>query len=104
MILLLKIHASCKIFDKICLKAIRDTFFPNMWFVIKGQGTQFFCGCDIQQKDTPQIPFLKGTSWSPHKENPEEGAWYAYCNDFEQNEWECFLSNQSTEGYLPISR
>ena len=27
MIVLLKMHASGKIFDKICLKAIRDTFF-----------------------------------------------------------------------------
>ena len=70
MILLLKIHASCKIFDKIMINRYIDTFFSNMWSVIKGQGTQFFSGCDIQQKGKvqtfwlgrrpPRFPSLKG--------------------------------------------
>ena len=36
MIVLLKIYAARKFFCKICLKAIRDTFFPYMWSVIRG--------------------------------------------------------------------
>ena len=40
MIVLPKIYAAGKIFGKIfgkiSLKAIRDTFFPNMWSVIRG--------------------------------------------------------------------
>ena len=50
MIVLLKMHGSGKTFDKICLKAIRDTIFSNMWSMSVGRGTQFFGGCDIQQK------------------------------------------------------
>ena len=38
-------HATDKIFGKICLKAIRDTFFPNMWPEITG-GT----GVDMKQR------------------------------------------------------
>ena len=49
MILLLKMHASGKIFDKVCLKAIRDTIFSKMWSVIRGQGDSVFCWGDIQQ-------------------------------------------------------
>ena len=37
MILLLKIYAPVKIFGKICLKAIRDTFFSNILPVIRGE-------------------------------------------------------------------
>ena len=38
-IVLLKIEAAGKIFGKICLKAIRNTFFSNMWSVIsRGKG------------------------------------------------------------------
>ena len=63
-------HAAGKIFVKTYLKAIRDTFFPNMWnFPI--------CDIFIQQKGKvetfrlagrPPSPFpsLSGTSWSPH--------------------------------------
>ena len=36
MIVLLKIYAAGKIFGKIYLKAIRNTFFSNMWCVISG--------------------------------------------------------------------
>ena len=32
---LLKMHATDKIFDKVCLKTITDTIFPNMWSVIR---------------------------------------------------------------------
>ena len=83
-------HAAGKIFVKTYLKAIRDTFFPNMWnFPI--------CDIFIQQKGKvetfrlagrpPSSPVssLSGTSWSPHEENPE-GSWSAYCNDFPSKE------------------
>ena len=77
-----------------------------MWSVITvgRQGTQFSGGGDIQQKGKveifgpegrpPLIPSLSEISWSPLKENPEEGAWSANCNDFEKSEWEYFLSKQ----------
>ena len=35
MIVWLKVHTTGNIFGKIWLKAIRDTFFSNMWFVIR---------------------------------------------------------------------
>ena len=37
MTVLLKIYAEGKIFGKICLKAIRATFFSNIWSVIRGE-------------------------------------------------------------------
>ena len=76
MIVLLKMHASDKTFDEFCLKTIKQIFFSNMLSVIRGQRTQFFGGGNI------------------HNENPEEGAWSSYCNDFEKSEWEYFPSNQ----------
>ena len=61
-------HAAGKTFVETYLKAIRDTFFPNMWkvqtFMLAGRPSS-----------------LSGTSWFPHEENPE-GGWSAYCNDF----------------------
>ena len=36
MIVLLKIYTASKMFGKICQKAIGDTFFSNMWSVIRG--------------------------------------------------------------------
>ena len=39
MIVLLKIHASGKLFYRICQNfAVRDTFFPNIWNEIRRQG------------------------------------------------------------------
>ena len=78
-------HAAGKIFVKTYLKAIRDTFFPNIWnFAI--------CDIFIQQKGKVEtfryvgrlpspVPLLSGTSSSPHEEKPE-GGWSDYCNDF----------------------
>ena len=54
MTVLLKIHASDKIFDKICLKAIRDTFFSNMSLWSGDRGNQFFSAGDIRQKEKVQ--------------------------------------------------
>ena len=78
-------HTSRKFFGKIYLKAIRDTFFPNIWnFPI--------CDSFIQQKGKDLIfrlagdptlslvPSRSGTSWSPHEENLEDG-WSSYYND-----------------------
>ena len=48
MIVLLKMHASGNIFDKICLKAIRDTFFFPICGLWSGDmGTQTFGESDI---------------------------------------------------------
>ena len=93
-------HAAGKMFGKISLKAIRDTFFliRGLWSG-EGQGWQFFFGGwggegDIQKKGKvqtfglavrPPNPPFSGTSESPHKENPEEGTWPAYCNCFEKS-------------------
>ena len=44
-----------KIFGNICLKAIRDAFFSNMWSVIsEEQGDLIFWWGDIQQKGKAQ--------------------------------------------------
>ena len=86
---------------------------PFFEYVVCDQGrdkaTHFFGGGNIQQKWKiqifefagrppasllPAIPFRSETSWSPHKENSEEGTWSAYCNNFERIEWQCFLSKQ----------
>ena len=87
MIVLLKICATEKVFGKICLKVIRDTFFSNMWSAISGAtgDSKFwwrvisnrrgsFKLMDLQGDPPHTIPSRSGTSWSPHKENPEEGA------------------------------
>ena len=110
MIVLLKIYAAGKIFAKICLQAIRDTFFSNMRFVIRGGtgGLNFLVGVisnspkfkrlGLQGDPSPnsllawsesqlkkkKIPFLSGTSLSTHKENSDEGAWSDYYDDFEE--------------------
>ena len=87
-------HATDKIFGKICRKAIRDTFFFNVVYVQdRDEGTRFLSGVISNRRgkftflglqgDLP-IPSLSGTSWSPHKENPDEGAWSVYCDDFEK--------------------
>ena len=62
MIVLLKIYAADKIFGKIGLKAIGDTFFFNMWPVVRG-GTgepNLLVGGDIQQKRKVQTFSLPG--------------------------------------------
>ena len=51
MIVLLKKYATDKIFGKICLKTIRDTFFSNMRSVIMGGKGNWG---DIQQKGKVQ--------------------------------------------------
>ena len=96
--MIVKLIMYAKIFVKICLRAVRDTFFYNIWSAIRGgigeinllmgvmsnrKGAKF--GLLGLQGDPP-IPSLSGTSWSPHKENPEEGAWSAYCNDLGMSE------------------
>ena len=51
-------HPAGKIFVKTYLKAIRDTFFPNMWnFPI--------CDIFIQQKGTLPLPSLVGYPYFP---------------------------------------
>ena len=92
MIFSLKMHSSGKIFGKISLRAVRDTI---RWSDIKQKGkVQTFWLVERIPPTKKKNPSLSRTSWSPHKENFEEGVWSAYCNDFEKSEWECFLSNQ----------
>ena len=100
-------------FGKICLKAIRDIRAirdSNMWSVIKRamgglnflvvgeRGGGRWYPTEGQRSNVleghPSIPFLGGTSWSFHKEKPEEGAWSSYCNDFEKGKSKYFLSKQ----------
>ena len=57
MTVLLKIHAAGKIFGKICLKAIRATFFSNIWSVIRGEKGDWG---DIQQIGKVQTFSLAG--------------------------------------------
>ena len=57
MIVLLKIYAAVKIFGKICLKVIRDTFFFNMLSVIR-RGKEDWG--DIQQMGKVQTFSLAG--------------------------------------------
>ena len=66
---------------------------------------EHFVASDIQQKGEAQIFGLaersfplsilsfSGASWPPHKENPDEGDWSAYCNDFEKSDWEYFFQS-----------
>ena len=87
------------------LKALRDLFFQ---YVVCDQGrykgTQFFGGGDIQQKGKFKLLVLQGDplpQFSPlvrHLNLPIrktlKGAWSAHSNDFENSEWEYFLSKQ----------
>ena len=50
MILLLKMHASGKTFDRICLKTVTDTFFSAYGVCSGDRRTQSFGRGDIQQK------------------------------------------------------
>ena len=126
-------YAAGKSLGKSCLKAIRDTFFCNMWSVIRrGPERLIFLVGDIKQEKKvqtfgfagrppppppPHLPPLVGHPDLPIRktlrrvlvlltvmilkrvsessfflkakrppENPEEGAWSAYCNDFEKSE------------------
>ena len=111
MTVLQKIYATGKVFGKICLKTIRDTFFFSicgLQSVERHGDSKFWSGDDIQQKgkvqtygfagippSPPPVPSISGTPWSPHKENPEEGACSVYCNNFEKSQWKyLFLKQQ----------
>ena len=102
MIVLLKIYTTSKIFGKIFLKAIRDTFFPicGLWsgeregglgvtLNRKGKFKLLF----FQVDPVPQVPPLV---WLLNLSIRKilESTWSAYCNDFEMSEWEYFLSKQ----------
>ena len=58
MIMLLKMQASGRIFDKICLKAIK-TFFP-IYLWSGDRWSQFFAGGDFQRKGKLQTFWLTG--------------------------------------------
>ena len=65
----------------------------NPWGGVSNKRAKFkFFG--LQEEPRTPIPSYSATSWFPHKENPEESAWSAYGNDFENNELEYFLSKQ----------
>ena len=97
MIMLLKICAADKIFSKIFLKAIRATFFSNMWC---DQGREWGLGVISNRKGKfkllvfqgdplPQFPPLV---WHPDLSIRKilRSDRSAYCNDFEKH----FLSKQ----------
>ena len=79
-IMLLKVFAADKIFSKICLKAIRATFFSNMWSVIgagKGVWGWFPTEGKVQTfslsgEPPPPISSLSVTTWSLYNENSNE--------------------------------
>ena len=101
MIVLPEIYVAGKIFGKICLKAIRDTFFPICGLQSgKARGT----GGDIQQTEKVQTLVLQGDPlpqvspfvWHPNLSIKKilKSDWSTYSNDFEKSEWEYFLSKQ----------
>ena len=57
-------HASGKIFGKICLKAIRDTFFSKMWSVIREgtEGLNFLVGVTSNRRGKFKLLGLQGES------------------------------------------
>ena len=61
-------HAARKVFDKVCLQVIRDTFFANRWSVIAGgvSGLSFL----VQQNG--KVPSF-GLEWRPPKCTPLVG-------------------------------
>ena len=74
----------------------------------RDRGTQFFGGVDITQKgevhtfgfaERPSNSFLNGTSWFPHKENSEEVARFAYCNDFRRVSESIFFQSNKFIAY-----
>ena len=102
MIVLLKIYAAGKIFGKLCLKAIRNTFFSNMWSVISrgkgdwewyptdGESSNFYSCRGTPSPNSP--PLVWHLNLSIRK--VLKSAWSAYCNGFDKSEWEYFLSKQ----------
>ena len=61
-------HAASKVFAKVCLQVIRDTFFANMWSVTRGgvSGLSFL----VQQNG--KVPSF-GPEWRPPKCTPLMG-------------------------------
>ena len=66
MIALLKIYAASKIFDKIFLKAIIDTFFSNMWSEIRRgtAGLNFLVGVISNRREKFKLLGLQGNTAS----------------------------------------
>ena len=98
-------RAAVKIVGKNCLKAISDTFFPNMWSVIRRGTGRFDFSVGAISNISGKLKFLglegnqpvlslSGTYWSPQKENPVERGCSGYCNDFGKSEWEYLLSKE----------
>ena len=74
-------RATGKMLGKLSPKAITDTFFQYVVY--------------DQERDQGEPPkSLKGKSWSPQKENPEECSWSAFYNDFEKSESVFFQNNR----------
>ena len=72
-------HSAGENVCKICLKAIRDTFFPNM---IRGEtgGLNTLVGV-ISSRSRNVWPAQR----SSHNEIPDESTWSAYCNGFKKH-------------------
>ena len=66
------------------------------WYSIERESLNFLAGKGsppppLPHRQKKKILLLSGNSWSRHKENSEEGAWSAYCNNFEKSKWEYFF-------------
>ena len=102
MIVLLRIYTARKSFDKICLKAVRDTLFSNMCSV-EGEGR--LTGGNIQQIEKVQtfslargLPEFPPLVWHPNLSIRKIEECLVYLLQwFEKSEWEHFFqSNKFT--------
>ena len=104
----LKMCTTGKIFSKICLKTIRDTFFQ---YVVwnqqkegvthegKGEDSIFWWGVTSNRRMRFKILGMNESHiLIPHKKHPEECAWSEYCGTFEKSkkEYIFFQSNKFT--------
>ena len=97
MIMKLKMCPTDKIFGKICLKPIRDTFLQyvvcnqvrdGMNHEGKGEDSIFWSG----SSESPPVPLLVGNPDPPY----EVCAWSDCCNNFEKSKRERVFSFKAT--------
>ena len=93
MIMKLKMCTTGKIFGKICLKAVRDTFFQyvvcnqerdGVRYEGKGEDSIFWWGVTSNRRVRFKILGMSGESpiLIPHRKYLEKFAWSEYCNNF----------------------
>ena len=93
MIMKLKIFTTDKIFGKICLKAVRDTFFryvvcsqerDGVRYEGKGEDSIFWWRVTSNRRVRFKILGMSGESpiLIPHRKYLEKFDWSEYCNNF----------------------